>query len=64
MNMNMNNNPFSLGLNNRCHLCPQNYATIKPDNATNELNKQIHIIFTCIPYRWERTCSTSDMAGR
>ena len=43
MNMNMNNNPFSLGLNNRCHLCPQNYATIKPDNATNELNKQIHI---------------------
>jgi hypothetical protein len=41
--MNINKNAFSLGLNNRCHLCPQNYPTIKPDNVTNGLNKQMHV---------------------
>jgi hypothetical protein len=42
--MNINNVPFSLGLNNsnRCHLCPQNNTTTKSINAP-VVNKQMNV---------------------
>lgn len=42
--MNVNTKSFSLGLNNRCHLCPQNDATVKSTNIINVLNKQVNVV--------------------